>query len=60
MQALFDAALGLNGLVRRLGQRYVVGAWNDYARWIKKNEPGEAELSKRRIRASPMKSRSAS
>ena len=53
VQALFDAALGLNGLVRRLGQRYVVGAWNDYARWIKKNEPGEAELSKQRITRFP-------
>ena len=53
MQALFDAALGLNGLVRRLGQRYVVGAWTDYARWIKKNEPGEAELSKQRTTRFP-------
>ena len=56
VQSLFDAALGLNGLVRRLGQRYVVGAWNDYARWIKKNEPGEAELAKQAHHALPPRS----
>ena len=48
VQSLFHAALGLNGLVRRLSQRYVLGTWNDYARWIKKNEPGPADLKRQR------------
>ena len=48
VQSLFQAAVGLNGLVRRLSQRYVVGSWNDYARWVRKNEPGPAELERQR------------
>ncbi len=53
VMTLFDETLRLRRLADNLARKYVLGTWSDYARWIKKYEPGPDELAAQRAARFP-------